>query len=62
MTLAAVFAFPSPALAQVPSADGDDQVSGQIYVRHDGGTDSGIEHCNDDGSQDDGETTRPIRT
>jgi hypothetical protein len=56
MTLAAVFAFPSPALAQVPSVDGDDQVSGQIYVRHDGGTDTGIEHCNDDGSQDDDDT------
>jgi hypothetical protein len=56
MTMAAAFAFPSPALAQVPSGNGDDQISGQIYVRHDGGTDTGIEHCNDDGSQDDGDT------
>jgi hypothetical protein len=35
-----------PAVAQTPSADGDDKVSGQTYVRHDGGTDSGIQHCN----------------
>ncbi len=34
-------------VAQTPSADGDDRVSGQPYVRHDGGTDTGIEHCND---------------
>jgi hypothetical protein len=50
------FVLPSSALAQVPSVDGDDQVSGQTYVRHDGGTDVGIQHCNDDSSQDDGET------
>ena len=35
------------AAAQTPSADGDDKVTGQTYVRHDGGTDPGIEHCND---------------
>ena len=52
MTMAAVFAFPSPAVAQVPSGDGDDQVSGRPYVRHDGGTDAGIPHCNDGRSPD----------
>ncbi len=26
---------------------GDDAVTGQVYVRHDGGTDRAIEHCND---------------
>jgi hypothetical protein len=55
MTMAA-FALPSPALGQTPSADGDDQISGQTYVRHDGGTDAAIQHCNDDSTQDDGET------
>ena len=35
------------AIAQTPSADGDDKVTGQPYVRHDGGTDAGIDHCND---------------
>jgi hypothetical protein len=50
-----VFPFPSSALAQLPSGDGDDQISGQTYVRHDGGTDTGIAHCNDDSSLDDGE-------
>jgi hypothetical protein len=47
---------PSPsAVAQVPSADGDDQITGQIYIRHDGGTDAGIQHCNNGASKDDGE-------
>jgi hypothetical protein len=36
----------SPVGAQTPSPDGDDKVTGQTYVRHDGGTDSGIAHCN----------------
>jgi hypothetical protein len=32
----------------VPTADGDDdKVTGLNYVRHDGGTDIGIEHCED---------------
>ena len=53
MAMGMVFAFPSS--AQVPSADGDDQISGQTYVRHDGGTDEGIEHCNDDGTLNDGD-------
>jgi hypothetical protein len=43
------------AQAQVPSADGDDRISGQRYVRHDGGTDAGIRHCNDGSTRDDGE-------
>jgi hypothetical protein len=36
----------APLTAQTVSADGDDQVTGQTYVRHDGGTDVGIQHCN----------------
>jgi hypothetical protein len=38
-----------PARAQVPPVPDpdDDKVTGQAYVRHDGGTDIGIEHCND---------------
>jgi hypothetical protein len=56
---AAAFAMPSPALGQTPSAEGDDQISGQTYVRHDGGTDAGIEHCNDESTQNDGETPAP---
>ncbi len=54
MTVGA-FAFPSAAIAQTPSADGDDQVTGNTYVRHDGGTDAGIQHCNNDGTADDGD-------
>lgn len=46
-------AFAVPALGQVAVAPGgpdgtDDKVSGQRYVRHDGGTDAGIRHCNND--------------
>lgn len=55
VTLAMAMAVTSPVLGQTPSGDGDDQVTGQTYVRHDGGTDAGIEHCNDDGTADDGE-------
>jgi hypothetical protein len=40
----------TPSSAQTPSGDGDDKVSGQLYVRHDGGTDTGIAHCNNPGS------------
>jgi hypothetical protein len=46
----------TPAVAQTPSSDGDDQITGQTYVRHDGGTDTGIQHCNNEASADDGET------
>jgi hypothetical protein len=40
----------APATALTPSADGDDKVTGQAYVRHDGGTDTGIAHCNNTAS------------
>ena len=36
----------APAYGQTPSGDGDDKVTGQPYVRHDGGSDTGIAHCN----------------
>ena len=52
---AAVFALPSSAGAQVPSPDGDDRVTGHTYVRHDGGTDAGIQHCNNSATADDGD-------
>ena len=44
--LVAAVALVTPSSAQTPSGDGDDQVSGQRYVRHDGGSDTGIAHCN----------------
>ena len=46
LTLAAA----APATALTPSADGDDKVTGQTYVRHDGGSDAGIDHCNNTAS------------
>ena len=48
--LVAALAVVAPSSAQTPSADGDDRVSGQLYVRHDGGTDAGIAHCNNTAS------------
>jgi hypothetical protein len=42
-------------IAQTPSPDGDDKVTGQPYVRHDGGSDTGIDHCNDDGTDEAGD-------
>jgi hypothetical protein len=39
-----------PALAQTPSPDGDDKITGQTFVRHDGGTDAGIAECNNGSS------------
>ena len=39
-------AIGAPVAAQTVSGDGDDQVTGQTYVRHDGGTDTGIQQCN----------------
>jgi hypothetical protein len=33
-----------------PAADGDDAVTGQLFVRHDGGTDRAIAECNDSGT------------
>jgi hypothetical protein len=35
----------SSALAQTPSADGDDRVTGHPYLRHDGGTAQAIQEC-----------------
>jgi hypothetical protein len=60
-TIAALVVW-TPAVAQTPSADGDDQITGQTYVRHDGGTDAGIQHCNNEGTADDGETPAPSPT
>ena len=54
-TLSMVLGLGSAVQAQVPSADGDDPVTGRVYVRHDGGSDPGIRHCNNGQSQDDGE-------
>jgi len=36
--------------ASAVSAGADDAVTGQTFVRHDGGTDTAIAHCNDTGS------------
>ena len=44
--LVAAVVMVAPSNAQTPSADGDDKITGQAYVRHDGGTDTGIAHCN----------------
>ena len=41
---AALCAFALLALAAPAAAD--DKITGQTYVRHDGGTDAGIQHCN----------------
>ena len=38
------------ALVVAAPATADDKVSGQTYVRHDGGTDAGIAHCNNTSS------------
>lgn len=35
--------------------NGDDKVTGQVYVRHDGGTDAGIEHCNNTATDEAGD-------
>lgn len=55
LALVVSVALVAPALGQTPSPDGDDQVTGQTYVRHDGATDAGIQHCNSDASAPDGE-------
>jgi hypothetical protein len=39
-----------------PAADGDDAVTGQQFVRHDGGTDPAIQHCNDAGTSTEPDT------
>lgn len=38
------------ALVLAAAAPADDKVTGQTYVRHDGGSDAGIAHCNDSSS------------
>jgi hypothetical protein len=39
------------AVSQVGGTDGsDDRITSQTYVRHDGGTDAGIQHCNNEAS------------
>lgn len=35
--------------------NGDDKVTGQMYVRHDGGTDAGIAHCNNTATDEAGD-------
>ena len=51
LLLGIVVAAPAIGQSSVGGADGtDDRVTGQTYVRHDGGTDSGIEHCNNTAS------------
>ena len=42
----ALFSASTPLAGQTISGNGDDKVTGQTYVRHDGGTDIGIQHCN----------------
>ena len=54
--LALLVGLTAPATGQTPSPDGDDQVTGQRYVRHDGGSDAGIRHCNNPASSPDGES------
>jgi len=56
-------AVAAPAIGQsaVGGTDGsDDKVTGKRYVRHDGGTDAGIKHCNNNATNpaaDDDRTT-----
>ena len=51
LLLGIVLAAPAIGQSSIGGTDGsDDKVTGQAYVRHDGGTDAGIEHCNDPAS------------
>jgi hypothetical protein len=50
ITVLLLLSTPFSALAQTISPDGDDKVTGQLYVRHDGGSDIGISHCNNPGT------------
>jgi hypothetical protein len=51
LLLGIVVAAPAIGQSSIGGTDGsDDKVTGQAYVRHDGGTDAGIEHCNDPAS------------
>jgi hypothetical protein len=48
LLLGIVVAAPAIGQSSIGGTDeSDDKVTGQAYVRHDGGTDAGIEHCND---------------
>ncbi|MGH2455570.1 MAG: sialidase family protein [Candidatus Limnocylindria bacterium] len=54
LALLAATASPAGAVGVLdPGADGDDAVTGQAFVRHDGGTDQAIQHCNDQGTSTD---------
>ncbi|MBA2345155.1 MAG: exo-alpha-sialidase [Rubrobacter sp.] len=45
----AILAVPAIGQTSIGGSDGtDDKVTGRTYVRHDGGTDAGIRHCNND--------------
>ncbi len=47
LLLGIVLTAPAIGQSSIGGTDGsDDQVTGQAYVRHDGGTDAGIRHCN----------------
>lgn len=50
LTMALLAAFAAPVAGQTVSPNGDDKVTGQTYVRHDGGLDVGIAHCDDPAS------------
>jgi hypothetical protein len=51
LLLGIVVAAPTIGQSSIGGTDGsDDKVTGQAYVRHDGGTDAGIEHCSDPAS------------
>jgi hypothetical protein len=51
LLLGIVLAAPALGQSSIGGTDrSDDKVTGQVYVRHDGGTDAGIEHCNDTAS------------
>jgi hypothetical protein len=51
LVFVAASATPVAAIAPVdPGADGDDAVSGQTFVRHDGGSDEAVLHCNNAGT------------
>jgi hypothetical protein len=51
LLLGIFLAAPAVGQSSIGGSDGsDDKVTGQAYVRHDGGTDAGIEHCNDPAS------------
>ena len=62
--LAVILAAPAIGQSVVGGTDGsDDKVTGQRYVRHDGGTDAGIRHCNNTASNpaaDDDPTTATL--